>query len=385
MPRGRTERFRDIQPFGIDKVAAAAGEAPDVLRMENLDTDVPLPPAAVAATRDAVGTDDANSWLPFTGLAPLREAVAERLQVQTGRGYDPVAEVVITSGALPGLLSALLATVDHGDEVVVTDPTYAGFIGRIRLAGARPVFVPLVVVDGRWRLDLDRLASTVTSKTRAMVLMSPSMPSGHVFSDEEWATIADASERVDCWLLYDAAMDKILFDGIASRHPASLEQLTERTITLGGVSKNYRMIGWRVGWAVGPAEVMGDVGFAAIYNTTVTSGFAQIGAGAALTGPDDGVDDAVREWQARRDLIVQELEGLPLVVPDGGWSLLVDAEALGKGAPELSASLLERGRIAATPMTAWGQEVAPRYVRLVYANEPLERLRGIGDRVRAAL
>jgi aspartate/methionine/tyrosine aminotransferase len=385
MPRGRTERFRHIRPFGIDQVAAAAGDAPDVLRMENLDTDVPLPRSAVTATRDAVGTEEANSWLPFTGLAPLREAVAERLQEQTGRTYDPLAEVVITGGALAGLLSALLATVDAGDEVVVTDPTYAGMIGRIRLAGAHPVFVPLVVVDGRWRLDVDRLAQAVTSKTRAAVLMSPSMPSGHVFSDREWAAVADACERADCWLLYDAAMDQILFDGIAPRHPASLGLLAERTITLGGVSKNYRMIGWRVGWAVGPADVMGDVAFAAIYNTTVTSGFGQIGAHAALVAEDDGVSDAVREWQARRDLILQELHGLPVVIPEGGWSLLVDAEAAGTDAPELSMRLLEHGRIAATPMTAWGSQVAPRYVRLVYANEPLERLRGIGERVRAAL
>lgn len=385
MPRGRTERFRDIQPFGIDEVAAAAGDAPDVLRMENLDTDVPAPRSAVAATREAVGSDEANSWLPFTGLALLRAAVAERLRAQTGRDYDALAEVVITGGALPGMLSALLATVDHGDEVVVTDPTYAGIIGRVRLAGARPVFVPLGVVDGRWRLDRDRLAEAVTSKTRAVVLMSPSMPSGHVLRDEEWAAVADACERADCWLLYDAAMDRILFDGIAPRHPASLEQLAERTITLGGVSKNYRMIGWRVGWAVGPAQVMGDVAFAAIYNTTVASGFAQVGAHAALIASDDGVSDAVREWQARRDLIVQELEGLTVVIPEGGWSLLIDAEAAGTPAPQLSERLLERGRIAATPMTAWGSEVAPRYVRLVYANESLDRLRGIGERVRAAL
>jgi aspartate/methionine/tyrosine aminotransferase len=187
VPRGRTERFREIQPFGIDQVAAAAGEAPDVLRMENLDTDVPPPPSAVAATRDAVGTDEANSWLPFTGLATLRGAVAERLQEQTGRAYDPLAEVVITGGATAGLLSALLAVVDAGDEVVATDPTYVGIIGRIRLAGARPVFVPLMVVDGRWRLDVDRLGEVVSSKTRAAVLMSPSMSSGHVFSDE-WGT-----------------------------------------------------------------------------------------------------------------------------------------------------------------------------------------------------
>jgi aspartate/methionine/tyrosine aminotransferase len=136
---------------------------------------------------------------------------------------------------------------------------------------------------------------------------------------------------------------------------------------------------------VGPADVMGDVAFAAIYNTTVTSGFGQIGAHAALVAGDDGVSDAVREWQARRDLILQELHGLPVVIPEGGWSLLVDAEAAGTDAPELSTRLLEHGRIAATPMTAWGSQVAPRYVRLVYANEPLERLRGIGERVRAAL
>ncbi len=383
MPRGRTQRFRDIEPFGIDAVAAAAGDAPDVLRMENLDTDVAPPAAAVAATRDAVG--EANSWLPFTGLPQLRAAVAARLERQTGRAYDPLAEVVITGGGTPALLSALLATVDHGDEVIATDPCYAGFIGRIRLAGAQPVFAPLVVVDGRWRLDLDRLAAAVTPRTRAVLLMSPSMPSGHVLTDLEWDAVAGICESADAWLLYDAGMDEILFDGLAQRHPAALGQLAERTITLGGVSKNHRMIGWRVGWAAGPAEVMSDVAIAAIYNTTVASGFGQVGAHAALTAADDGVAAAVREWEARRDLIVAELDGIPLVVPDGGWSLLVDAAALGLEGPELSRRLLERGRIAATPMSAWGEEVAPRHVRLVFATEPLDRLRGIGARVRAAL
>jgi aspartate/methionine/tyrosine aminotransferase len=385
MPRGRTERFRDIQPFGIDQVAAAADNAEDVLRMENLDTDVPPPPAAVQATRDAVGTDDANSWLPFTGLQPLRETVARRLEVQTGRSYDPLREVVVTSGGMPAALSTILATVDADDRVVLTDPTYAGLIARVRLAGARPVLVPLVVADGRWRLDLERFAASVTPDTRAAVLMSPSMPSGHVFNAEEWQVVADALERADAWLLYDAGMDQILFDGIAPFHPASVRSLRERTITMGGVSKNYRMIGWRVGWAAGPAEAMGDVALAAIYNTTVTSGFGQLGAVAALTTADDGVREAVIEWQARRDLILRELEGLPAVSPDGGWSLLLDATALGMEAPELSAALLERGRIAATPMTAWGETVAPRYVRFVYSNEPLGRLRGIGERVRAAV
>jgi aspartate/methionine/tyrosine aminotransferase len=384
MPRGRTARFKGIEPFGIDKVAAAVGDAPEVLRMENLDTDVAPPSAAVDATRRMVGAREGNSWLPFTGLPPLRRAVADRLEAQTGQSYDPDSQVVITGGALAGLLSALLATVDDGDEVVVTDPTYAGFINRVRLVGGRPVFAPLVAVNGRWRLDLDRLLDAVTADTRALLLMSPSMPSGHVFTREEWEAVAEVCQRVDAWLLYDAAMDEILFDGLAPLHPASVEGLQDRTITLGSVSKNYRMIGWRVGWATGPAAVMGDLALAAIYNTTVASGFGQIGAHAALT-EDNDTQAAVLEWQARRDLIVAELDGLPVIVPEGGWSLLVDAESLGLPAPELSRRLLIHGRIAATPMTAWGASVAPSYVRLVYATEPLHRLRGIGQRVRNAL
>jgi aspartate/methionine/tyrosine aminotransferase len=105
-------RLADVEPFGIEAVAKAAGTDPDVLRLENLDTDLPPPPAAVAATRQAVGQDDANSYLPFTGLAVLREAVAQRLTAQTGRPYDPDTELVISSGGLAGVLSTLLATAD---------------------------------------------------------------------------------------------------------------------------------------------------------------------------------------------------------------------------------------------------------------------------------
>jgi aspartate/methionine/tyrosine aminotransferase len=132
-------------------------------------------------------------------------------------------------------------------------------------------------------------------------------------------------------------------------------------------------------------RVMGDVALAAIYNTTVASGFGQAGVLAALNDGDDGLAGAVHEWQSRRDLVIAELAGLPVVVSEGGWSMLLDAEALGMRAPELSRRLLAVGRIAATPMTAWGQDVAPRYVRLVYATEPMDRLQGIGARVRAAL
>lgn len=378
-------RYDGIEPFGIEAVAAAAAADPDVLRLENLDTDVPPPIEAVEATRRAVGVDEANSYLPFTGLVGLRELVARRLTEQTGRVYDPATEVVISSGGLAGLLSALLGTVDVGSEVVVTDPTYAGVLQRIRLIGAVPRQVPCTVVDGRWRLDTEALADGIGPRTRAILMMSPTMPSGLVLTEAEWRAVAEACARTGAWLLYDAAMERIRYDDKPFRHPAALPELAERTVTVGSVAKEFRMIGWRVGWVAAPRALLADIAQAVIYNTVVPSGFAQFGAIAALSAADPGVDAAVAEWRRRRDTVLRELHDLPVITPDGGWSALLDAEACGFTAAELSARLLTRARVAATPMTTWGERVAPRYVRLVFSNEPVARLGELRERFAAAL
>jgi len=142
----RAQRLEDVRGFGIDRVAAAADEPAratprwPVLRMENLDTDLPLPPEAVRVTREALETPEANSWLPFTGDLDLRAAIADFTAERTGHRYDPEREVVITCGGMEGLLDALLATVGPRDEVVVTDPTYAGIVNRIHLVGGAPRF-----------------------------------------------------------------------------------------------------------------------------------------------------------------------------------------------------------------------------------------------------
>ncbi|TDD06940.1 pyridoxal phosphate-dependent aminotransferase [Nonomuraea deserti] len=375
-------RFAHVQPFDIDQVAAAAGSDPDVLRMENLDTDVPPPPAAVAATRESLAAGTGNSWLPFTGLPELCEAIAADLRVRTGLDFDPLRQIAITSGGTSAVMPVLLATTEPGDPVVLTDPTYAGLLQRVRLSGARPHLVPLRVDGGFWRLDRPALDEVRTAA--ALLLMSPSMPSGVVFDRDDWAAVARVCERTGAYLVYDAAMERIVFDGHPRVHPCQVDGLAERTIIIGSMSKEYRMIGWRIGWIAGPQDVMARIMVAVIYNTTVASGFHQIGAAAALREPS-GVAEAVAEYQARHDTVVQQLDGLPVVRAGGGWSCLVDAEALGMTAADLSARLLERGRVAATPMTAWGETVAPRYVRLVYSNEPVHRLADLRARFTTSL
>jgi aspartate/methionine/tyrosine aminotransferase len=144
------------------------------------------------------------------------------------------------------------------------------------------------------------------------------------------------------------------------------------------------MIGWRVGWVVAPRELVNDVSRVHIYNGLVASGFAQIGARAALDAPDDGLAAANAEWERRRDETLRQLDGLPAVRAAGAWSLLLDVAALGLDCADVSNRLLEQ-KVAATPMRGWGGEVADRHVRFVFSNEPVERLALLGDRVRAAL
>src|SRR5437660_3481515 len=184
------KRLEHIPGFNIDRVAAAAGDDPDVLRLENLDTDVPPPAAAIEATRAAIGEDDANSWLPFTGRDDLKEAVAAYIARHGGPLYDGVREIVITSGEGDAMLDALFCLTDPGDEVILTDPTYAGMANRVRLAGAVPTFVQLRVVDGEWRLDLRAMRASVTDRTRVVFINNASFPSGWVASAQEWDAIA---------------------------------------------------------------------------------------------------------------------------------------------------------------------------------------------------
>jgi aspartate/methionine/tyrosine aminotransferase len=374
----------EIPGFGIDRVAAAAGEDPEVLRLENLDTDLIPHEAALRATREAVGEDDANSWLPFTGKADLRRAVADQFRERSGITVDPDTQVVITCGEGDAMVDALFITTDPGDEVILTDPTYAGMINRARIVGAVPRLVPLRPEEGEWRLDTDALAAAVTDRTRAIFVANPGMPTGNHLNDEEWEAIAAICRERDVWLVYLAWMERILFDGRPYRHPASLPDMAGRVVHVGCVTMEQRMIGWRIGWVVAPAELADDAARAHIYNGLTPGGIAQAGAVAALQAPPEDLTAAVAEWERRRDAILEQLQGFPAVRPAGGWSLLMDVEAMGFTPPDLSEALVGQ-KVAATPMTAWGERVSPRFIRFVYSNEPADRLAELGPRLRAAV
>ncbi len=380
-------RLEHVSEIGVEQMGDLADslDDADVLRLENLDTNILPPPSAIAHTKDATDDDDANSYLPFFGLDVLRQAASMLVSQQSGQDYDWKTECVISAGGLSGIFNALLAVLEPGDEVLLTDPTYVGLINRVRLAGGIPRFLPMLPSPDGWRPDLNALQQIDPGAIKAALLMSPSMPSGAVFNAVEWQAIISFCQRADCWLINDAAMERLLFDGRQVIHPASFPNMRAKVITVGSASKEYRMIGWRVGWVVGPADIIADVARVGITNVVCQTGIAMGAVAAAINGNDDGISESIAELQARRDLLLEELSDFTVIPPHGGWSFLVDVSALGMDGPTASSLLLEKGKIAATAMINWGGAHCANYVRVVYSNENIDRLRGIGERFRQAL
>jgi len=378
-------RLAHVPGIGVERAGSAADAAhdPELLRLENLDTDILPPSIAIEVTRNGIGKDDNNSYLPFLGQQAVRQAAVERVHNVSGVQYDWQTQCIISAGGMSGILNCFLATLEPGDEVILTDPVYAGIVNRIRLAGGITKFVPLIPTPHGWRLDVDTLRQAVTNKTR-MVVMAPGMPSGHVLTHEEWQAVADVCIKADIWLLYDAAMERILYDGRTVIHPASLPGMAERTITVGSASKELRMIGWRVGWIVGPKDIMPAIGLVSIANVVCQVGISMDGVAVALNTPNNGLEQALSIWQKRRDCMLQELQDLPVIPPHGGWSILMDTQALGISSTEAQKLLFEKAKIVTTPMVGWGERAAC-YLRFVFSNEPIERLKGMGDKVKHAL
>ena len=366
-------------------MAELADARPGAYRLENADSNWPPPAAAVKATRDAVGQDRYNSYLPLHGLPELRKAIADRYQADLGLRYDPDGEVVVTSATGEAMLDVLLSYVNEGDRVLMTNPTYNGMAQRVRLAGGVQVFTNQVEAKG-WHLDASEFHN-VARGCRVIFYGSPAMPTGVVFSRQETELIAQAAIENDALVIFNGAVDKLVFDRKQVVNPATLPGMRDRTIICGSVTKNYNMIGWRIGWAVGPRELLKPVHDVHIFNGIMASGFSEAGAAAALTGDQRYVADTVKAFQRRRDVLVAELNKIPgiqLVVPDGGYFFIANISTFGVPAREFCRMLLEEENVAITPMNAWGaDDFGDHHVRFIFTNESEERLVQAASRVGA--
>lgn len=381
-----SQRVQSMLRMTMADMADAADAIPGAFRLENADTY--LTPAAhvLDATRAAVGDDDANSYLPLRGLPEMRAAVADRYRADWGLEYDPDGEIVISGGAGESMLNALLTLIDPGDRVLLTNPTYSGMAQRVRLAGGRQVFTPLVRTADGWRLDVAGLREAAAG-CRVLFFASPCMPVGTVFTPAETEAIAAAAVENHAWIVFNGHADKVAFGGRRVVNPATLPGMRERTLLVGCVSKNYGMPGWRIGWALGPRAVMAAMEDVHIFNGIMPSGICQHGAAAALTGPQQWQADAVATYEQGQAVLLSEIAAagqLAAVPAEGGYYCLLDVSGTGLDSVRFARQLLDEERVAVTPMQGWGaDDFGEHLVRLIFTNEPPERLREAGRRIAA--
>jgi len=316
------------------------------------DTELPAPVQrrAIEAINEGY-----NIYTRLDGVAPLREAIAAKLQRDNGLTVEPEGEVLVTSGATGGLYATVLALLDPGDEVILFEPFYGYHLNTLLALRVTPVAVPLEM--GSWALDLDRLRAAITSKTRAVIINTPANPCGKVFSRAELEAIAALAQEHDLFVFTDEIYEYFVFDGTEHLSPASLPGMAERTITISGLSKTFSITGWRVGYLAADRRWLGSIGYFHDLTYVCSPSPFQYGAAAGLMElPRSFYDGLSSEYQTKRDKLCSALTdaGLTPSVPSGAYYVLADASRLpGANAKEKARTLLRESKVAAVAGTAF--------------------------------
>ncbi len=307
------------------------------------------PPEVIAAAVRALESG-ANQYAPGIGVAALRQAIARHQQRHYGLDLDPDTQVVVTTGCTEGIAAALLGLVDPGDEVVVLEPYYDSYVAVLQMAGG--VRRPVTLRGPDFRLDVDELRAAVTDRTRFVLLNSPHNPTGTVLTREELAAVAEVAVERDLVVITDEVYEHLTFSGHEHVPLATLPGMAERTLSLSSAGKSYSFTGWKVGWATGPAELVGAV-LAAKQWLTFTSGAPlQPAVAAALDEQPDFPALLAAELEDKRDLLCTGLEkvGLPGRPPEGTYFATSDITDLGwPDAMAFCLALPERAGVVAIP------------------------------------
>jgi aspartate/methionine/tyrosine aminotransferase len=363
------------------RARALEAQGRDIIHLEIGEPDFDTPANVREAAKRALD-EGMTHYPPFAGLPALREAIADDATARKGFPVEP-SQVFVTVGGKGVMVYAILALAEPGDEVIVPDPGYPIYESLTRFVGATPVPIP-IRMERDFRLDVDELASLITPRTRLLVLNSPANPTGGVLTRTDIERVAELAVRHDLVVLADEIYARILYDGAEHVSIASLPGMANRTVVLDGFSKTYAMTGWRLGYAIVPPWLADAYGTLIINTISGATAFAQAGAIEALRGPQDDVEAMVREFRARRDLVVDGLAAIPGVRchrPQGAFYVFPDVSGTGFSGAELADRLLHDAGVCVLAGTAFG-DVGSGHIRISYANsrenlaEALRRIEG---------
>jgi aspartate/methionine/tyrosine aminotransferase len=349
-------RARALEASGRDVIHLEIGE-PD------FDTPRHVSEAAVKALLD----DKMTHYPPATGIAPLKTALAA--DVKRWKGIDATPEqVVVTPGAKPIMFYAMLALINEGDEVIYPNPGFPIYESMARYVGGTAVPAPLREAND-FRMDVAEVASLVTDRTRMIVTNSPHNPTGSILTPDDVREIARIAVEHDLVVLADEIYGRLQYEG-EPLSIATLPGMADRTITLDGFSKTFAMTGWRMGYGIVPDWLAPTFSRLVINSVSGTNAFAQAGAVAALTGPQDDADAMRAEFIARRSLIVEgfnQIPGVSCVMPHGAFYAFPNMSSFGRSSNEIADHLLYDAGVCGLSGTAFGS-YGEGYLRFSYAN-----------------
>ena len=363
-------KAKALQAEGRPVISYAAGEP-----------DFPTPAHIVEAAAKAVLDPKNHRYTPAVGLPELREAIAQKTLRDSGTQVS-ANQVVVTNGGKQAVYQAFAVLLDPGDEVILPTPYWTTYPEAIALAGGKTVEV-FAGSDQGYKVTIEQLEKAKTSRTKVLLMCSPSNPTGAVYSKKEIEAIGNWAHKNDLWVITDEIYQNLVYDGIKAYSITEVvPELIDKTIMVNGVAKSYAMTGWRLGWMTGPADAMKAAANLQSHLTSNVNNIAQKAALAALTGPQDEVQNMLAAFDRRRKLAVSELgkiENWLAPMPDGAFYVYSDVRGLlGKswGGKQINSSLelcdfiLEKAEVALVPGEAFGPS---GYVRMSYAlgDEPI--------------
>ena len=360
--------------FGMyERAASLSGAGHDLIHLELGKPHADTPSVIKEATIASLRAGDVH-YSDLRGLPRLRAALAEKLR--TRNGLDVSAEhVLVTNGLTHGSFAAFMALLDPGDEVVLLDPYYPQHLGKIELAGAKPVFAKLDPADN-FSIKAERILPAITSRTRMIVLVNPVNPTGRVYRREELVALADIAIKHDLLVVSDEVYEDIVFDSNAHISIASLDGMAERSVSMFAFTKSYAMDGWRIGYLAAPSWMMPGLLKITANDVTHVNTFVQAGALAAVTQAQGELSDLVAEDRRKRDLVVRRLNQMPGVrcaLPEGSIYAFPDISQTGIPSQLLAERLLDEAHVVVEAGSFYG-EGGEGHLRVCFGSESLERL-----------
>jgi aminotransferase len=332
--------------------------------------DLPTPPLVAEGAIQAI-RERKSTYSYSEGTLELRRKIAAKLERANGIVADPEHEIVVTVGATGAFCAAIHALLDPGDGILLFEPYYGYHLNAALLAGLEPQY--LTLAPPRFELDEVALRAALRPNTRAIVVCTPSNPCGKMFSEEELLAIGRVAREHDLCVITDEIYEDIRYDGRPHISPASVGDLWERTVTILGLSKTFSITGWRLGYAVAPAEMAQAITLANDLFYVCAPTPLQHGVAAGFDAPASFFEGLATDYQRKREMMCEALVkgGLDPIVPEGAYYVLADVSKLGFGtASEAAMALLEEVKVASVPGTAFYRGSAGEgLVRFCYAKE----------------